>query len=107
MCQAGFLMSIVVVQWSVLLQTRSRRTSIFQRPMNNWVLNIALVFETLLAILIIYMPGSREGLQLAPISPLWWLPGLAFSFLLIGYEELRKAIARKHKGSWIDNETRF
>ena len=48
-----------------------------------------------------------QGLQLAPISVLWWLPGLAFSVILLAYEELRKAIARKHKGSWIDKETRF
>jgi len=106
-CQAGFLMSVVIVQWAVLLSTRSRRMSVFQRPLNNWVMNIALAFETLLAIMVIYIPGSREGLQLAPISPLWWLPGLSFALILIAYEELRKAIARKHKGSWIDNETRF
>merc|ERR1712087_894632 len=86
-CQSGFLFSVVVVQ----------------KPLNNHVLNFALIFETVLAFLIIYIPGNSEGLQLAPMSsPIWWLPGLAFSIVLVSYEELRKAIARKHKGCWVD-----
>ena len=40
-------------------------------------------------------------------TPVWWLPGLAFSIILVSYEELRKAIARKHPGSWADKETRY
>ena len=49
-----------------------------------------------------------QGLQLAPLyNPVWWLPGMAFSIVLIGYEELRKAIARKHPGAWIDRETHY
>jgi hypothetical protein len=48
-----------------------------------------------------------QGLQLAPLFPLWWLPGLAFTIVLTCYEELRKAIARKHVGSFVDTETQF
>jgi sodium/potassium-transporting ATPase subunit alpha len=92
--QAGFLFSVVLVQWSCAIQARSKRQSILQRPFNNWVLTFALLFETVLALLIIYSPGSSTGLQLAPLSPLWWLPGFAFSFVLMAYEELRKAISR-------------
>jgi len=107
-CQAGFLFSVVVVQWMTAIQVRSRKYSMVQKPLNNHVLNFALIFETVLAILIIYVPGNSEGLQLAPMSsPIWWLPGLAFSIVLVSYEELRKAIARKHKGCWVDKETRY
>jgi len=107
-CQAGFLFSIVIVQWACVIQARTRRLSILQRPMNNWMLNFSLLFETLIAVLIIYLPGSTEGLQLAPLWPLWWLPGFAFSLLLLAYEELRKAIARKHQHTaWIYKETEY
>jgi len=106
-CQAGFLASVVIVQWASVIQARSRRLSILQRPLNNMVLNFSLLFETLLALLVIYLPGAQSGLQLAPLHPLWWLPGVAFSLVLLGYEELRKAISRKHEGSWIDKETQF
>jgi len=107
-CQSGFLFSVVVVQWVSAIQVRSRKLSMLQRPLNNHCLNFALIFETLLAFAIIYLPGNEEGLQLAPLyNPVWWLPGMAFSIVLIGYEELRKAIARKHPGAWIDRETHY
>ena len=49
-----------------------------------------------------------QGLQLGPLwSIVWWLPGLAFSIVLLSYEELRKAISRKHPGAWVDTETRY
>jgi len=107
MAQAGFLFTIVIIQWACVIQARSRRLSIFSRPLNNMVLNIALVLETLIALIIIYMPGTSQGLQLVPISPVYWVPGIAWALLLVGYEELRKAIARKHEGSWIDKETKY
>merc|ERR1719461_791622 len=66
-CQAGFLFSVVVVQWVTAIQARSRKYSMVQKPLNNHVLNFALIFETVLAILIIYVPGNTEGLQLAPM----------------------------------------
>ena len=64
---------MVLVQWSCAIQARSKRLSILQRPFNNWVLTFALVFETILAFLIIYSPGAASGLQLAPLSPLWYV----------------------------------
>jgi len=106
-CQAGFLFSVVLVQWTCALQARSKSKSIFQRPMNNWVLNFALIFETVLALVIIYSPGAPANVQLAPLSPLWWLPGFAFALILVMYEELRKAISRKHPGAWVDRETSY
>ena len=59
-CQAGFLFSVVVVQWMTAIQVRSRKYSMVQKPLNNHVLNFALIFETVLAILIIYVPGNSE-----------------------------------------------
>jgi len=106
-CQAGFLFSIVVVQWANLLQARSRTLSVLQKPPTNMVLNAALLVETVLALLIIYMPGNSEGLQLAPPSLLWLMPGLAFFLVLMAYEELRKAVGRKHPGAWLDRETQY
>ena len=68
-----YFSSVVLVQWSCAIQARSKRLSILQRPFNNWVLTFALVFETILAFLIIYSPGAASGLQLAPLSPLWYV----------------------------------
>ena len=52
--------------------------------------------------------SSSQGLQLAPLwSVVWLLPGMAFSIVLVSYEELRKAISRKHPGAWVDRETHY
>ena len=59
-CQSGFLFSVVVVQWMSAIQVRSRKHSMFLRPLNNHCLNFALIFETLLAFAIIYLPGNEE-----------------------------------------------
>ena len=127
MCQSGFLFSVVVVQWVAAIQCRSRKLSMVQRLWNNHCLTFALIFETFLAFALIYLPGnsdvrllhiillfldysliSFQGLHLAPLSRIyWWLPGLAFSIILLSYEELRKAISRKHPGAWVEKETRY
>ena len=37
----------------------------------------------------------------------WLLSKSPAHIVLVSYEELRKAIARKHKGCWVDKETRY
>ena len=59
-CQSGFLLSVVVVQWVVAVQARSRKLSVLQKPFNNHCLTFALVFETLLAFALIYLPGNTD-----------------------------------------------
>jgi sodium/potassium-transporting ATPase subunit alpha len=106
-CQAGFFMSIVVVQWVNLIVSRSRAESVFRRGMGNMVLNFALLFETMLAILLIYIPGLNNGLQMEMLYPLSWLPPVPFILFMLLYDEIRKAIIRKHPNGWMQRETCF
>lgn len=106
-CQAGYLFSLVIVQWATLIQTKSKRLSVVQMSHTNFVLIFALIFETLVAFIIIYVPGNDQGFQLAPLAPLWLMPGFGFFLVMMGYEELRKAISRKHNGCWLDRETMY
>lgn len=105
--QAGFFASIVVMQWGSLILVRSRSASVFQRGMTNGLLNFALIFETMLAILLIYIPGLNNGLQLEFLDPFLWLPPLPFLLLQFAYDEIRKAIIRKHPNGWMQRETQF
>merc|ERR1712223_1875513 len=108
-CHASFFFSIVVVQWATLIAVRTRRLSIFQyrNPLTNPVLCFGLVFETLLSMVIIYVPGVNSGLQMDAVYPLNWLVPLAFVILMLTYDEIRKAIMRKHPDGWTDRETCF
>ena len=106
-CQAGFLISIFMVQWINVLVTRSKSTSLFKRGFGNPVMNIALLFETLLAFILIYIPGLNSGLQLGMLHPLMFLCPMPFVLLMLLYDETRKTIIRKHPIGWMNTETTF
>ena len=106
-CQARFLISIFMVQWINVLVTRSKSTSLFKRGFGNPVMNIALLFETLLALILIYIPGLNSGLQLGMLHPLMFLCPMPFVLLMLVYDEIRKAIIRKHPQGWMNTETTF
>ena len=71
------------------------------------MINFALVFETLLALLLIYIPGLNNGLQLDNVAFLSLLPALPFVLFMILYDEIRKAIIRKHPNGWMQRELAF
>ena len=102
-----------MVQWATLITVRTRKLSMFQRGLlcggdeSNPVLAFGLVFETLLAFVLIYVPGVNAGLQMAMVYPLNWLVPLAFVLVLVTYDEIRKAIIRKYPDGWMERETCF
>jgi len=105
-CHAGYFFSVVTVQWVCLLAARTKRLSIFQKGFgSNGFVPFAILFETLLAFLLIYIPGINSGLQMGPLNPVSWFPQLAFIVLAFFYDEIRKAIIRKHPGSWTERMT--
>ena len=69
------------------------------------MINCALIFETILAFLLIYIPGLNHGLQLGMLHPLSWLPPVPFILFMLLYDEIRKAIIRKHPNGWMQRET--
>ncbi|CAF1144008.1 unnamed protein product [Rotaria sordida] len=106
-CHTAFFVTVVIVQWTVLLCCKSRRNSLFRQGMSNHVLNMSIIFETLLAILISYTPYINRGLMMYPLKLHWWFLPLPFTLLVLIYDEWRKWIIRKYPGSIIDQETSY
>ena len=106
-CHTAFFVSIVVVQWADLLICKTRKLSVFQQGMNNWVMNFGLVFETLLAAFLSYTPGMDKGLKMYPLKFSWWLPALPFSLLIFVFDETRKFLLRRNPGGWVEKETYY
>ncbi|CAB4062745.1 ATP1A [Lepeophtheirus salmonis] len=106
-CQAGFVFTIVLCQWITLIAARTQKLSIFQYGMGNWTLNFSIIFETILIIVIIYIPGLNNGLQFRGENPVSWFSAIPFMLCLFGYDEIRKAYIRRHRDSWIEEETAF
>jgi sodium/potassium-transporting ATPase subunit alpha len=87
------------MQWANLIITKTRHSSIIQQGMTNWVLNWALVVETLLACILIYTPTIPQYLGIYPLEPQWWVVTIPFSCFLIIWDELRRFLIRRSNSS--------
>ena len=106
-CHTAFFVSIVVVQWADLIICKTRKNSVFQQGMKNWVMNFGLVFETVLAAILCYTPGMDKGLKMYPLKINWWFPAIPFSALIFVFDEVRKYLLRQNPGGWIERETYY
>jgi magnesium-transporting ATPase (P-type) len=105
--QTAFLVSIIVAQWADVIICKTRERSIFSQKMNNWVLNVGLIEETILAIVLVYCPPLHDAFKTTDIDFKMWCYGAPFSFLIWVYDELRKKmIRRERKGNdeWPENK---
>jgi len=102
----AFFVSIVLVQWSDLIISKTRRLSVFQHGMTNCVLNFAIVFETVTALLLTYLPFMHY-LKTRPLRyPFWFLP-LPYTFVIWAFDEARRYILRIHPGGFSERETYY
>merc|ERR1712004_191614 len=107
-CHTAFFVSIVIVQWADLIICKTRKLSVFQQGMSNWFMNFGLLFETLLACVLSYTPGTDKGLRMYPLKFTWWLPALPFSLLIFTYDECRKTLLRRlPPGNFVERETYY
>ncbi|XP_069686798.1 sodium/potassium-transporting ATPase subunit alpha-like [Periplaneta americana] len=104
-CHTAFFVSIVVVQWAGLICCKTRRNSIVHQGMNNWFLNFALVFETLLAAFLSYFPGMKTALKMYPLKLHWWFLALPWAMIIIIYDETRRYFIRRYPGGFYERET--
>jgi len=106
-CHTAFFVAIVVVQWADLIICKTRKNSVFQQGMKNWIMNFGLVFETLLAAFLSYTPGMDKGLKMYPLKLNWWFPAFPFSLLIFVFDEIRKLLLRQYPGGWVEMETYY
>ena len=97
------------MQWTDLIISKTRTVSILRQKMNNKMLNFSLVFETLLAIFLLYCPVFPQYLGIYPLNPDWWVPALPFSLLILLSDELRRLLLRKNNltSSFFHRETYY
>jgi hypothetical protein len=56
--------------------------------MSNWVLNFAIVFETLVALVLIYIPGLNSGLQVGIVVYIVNLPQSGNSCVMSFFQQI-------------------
>ncbi|GAB6023010.1 hypothetical protein CHUAL_007100 [Chamberlinius hualienensis] len=88
-CHSAFFISVVICQWMNLLCCKARNKLIHQQGCRNHVLTFAFIFEAILAILLLYIPGMDVAFRLMPIKINWWFCSLPFALLILMYDEAR------------------
>jgi Ca2+-transporting ATPase len=87
--------SLVLVQFFKAYNFRSDRHSIFNRPFENKWLNIAILWETVLLLLIVYIPALHEPFNTFSLSLIDWVIIGALSLTISPVLELVKWMERK------------
>lgn len=91
--QTAFFVSIVIVQWADLMICKTRSLSIKTQGMNNRMMNFGLLSETILCIVLCYVP-FLDFLGTRPIQFAHWMPALPFNMMILIYDEWRKYFLR-------------
>ncbi|CAG9466608.1 unnamed protein product [Pedinophyceae sp. YPF-701] len=99
--QTAYFISIIVVQWADLLIAKTRKLSIFEQGMHNRFMNFGLVFETILGVILVYVPVFNVIFSTRPLFILHWFPGMPWSMIIFIYDEVRKGIMRSNPDGWI------
>jgi sodium/potassium-transporting ATPase subunit alpha len=106
-CHTAFFITIVVVQWADLIICKTRKLSLFQQGMSNMSMNFGICFETALACVLAYAPGTDAGLNMYPVEWDPWVAAMPFSLLIFVFDELRKRNLRANPGGFIEKETYY
>lgn len=73
----------------------------------NKVLIFALFFETAVAVVLVYSPGTDVALNLRPLLFRWWLPALPFSVMIFLYDETRRVMLRMYPAGFLERWTYY
>lgn len=106
-CHTAFFVTIVVVQWFVLLACKTRRNSLLQQGLDNQVLNFGILFETVLALFLSYAQWTSSALRMYPLRFEWWLWPIPFGIFIFFYDEFRKFVIRRQPKGWVESETYY
>ena len=105
--QYAFFLAVVCVQWSNLVIVKTKKISIIEHGFRNRVSWWGLISETVISLMIGFIPGVNVSLGGRPLHFLhWFFPAMPAFILIIIYDETRKLIIRnvnnKHKKLGID-----
>lgn len=102
----SYFISVIIVQISNAIAGKTRRMSLFEKGLDNRVMNMAIVFGIAFGCFWSYVPVFK-GVRMYPIRFVWWLPPLPFFVAIIGWNELRQYMFRYWPGSWMERNMYF
>ncbi|EAS01865.1 Na,H/K antiporter P-type ATPase alpha subunit family protein (macronuclear) [Tetrahymena thermophila SB210] len=94
--QSVYFLTVVLLQWTNVFACKSRSMS-FTTTAFNSVMIQGVIFETILVIFLQYVPGVQTVFGGRPMFFWLWTSCLAYTMLLLIYDELRKFCCRKSR----------
>lgn len=101
--QTAAFISIVIVQWADLIICKTRKLSIYHQGMENTIMLIGLLTETLLCIALAYIPALHAGIGTRDVIFVHWFPSFPFSICIFLYDETRKYLIRRERRLYPEN----
>ena len=96
--QGAYFCGIVALQWIDVLINKGRFLNVWHQGICNNIANYGLVLETVVAVLVVYVPGLNAGIGARPLMPLHlFVPAMPFCMIFFFYDEGRKLINRVYK----------
>lgn len=119
--QSAFLLAVVWCQISNILIRKTQIESLFfkvdennnylginwNRLLNNKVMIYSILFEILLIVGLVYIPGINNAFMLSWLSPKHASTAIWVIFLILIWDETRKYLCRRDKKGWFNNYTNF
>lgn len=119
--QSAFLLAVVWFQISNILIRKTQVESLFfkfdennvlkglnwHRMFHNKVMNWSILFEVLLIVALVYIPGINSAFMLSWVSPKHASTAVWMVFFLLIWDEGRKYLCRRDKKGWFYNYTNF
>jgi P-type Ca2+ transporter type 2C len=87
--------SLVLIQFFKAYNYRSDRLSVFRQPFSNRWLNIAIAWEMLLLVAILYVPFLQRAFSTFGLSPADWALTMALAFSVVPVLETVKWMTRR------------
>jgi len=89
--------SLVLIQFFKAYNFRSDHLSVFHRPFANRWLNLAILWEMLLLLVIVYLPFLHEPFTTFPLSLIDWMIIIGVALSIVPVLELAKWVLRHQK----------
>ncbi|KIK92629.1 hypothetical protein PAXRUDRAFT_829771 [Paxillus rubicundulus Ve08.2h10] len=104
--QCIYYVTMVFMQYGVLLSIRNRRVSILQSnplwgPRKNLIVPLGMIGTMLIAVTNLYGPGLQGVFSTTPIPAMFWGPPFGFALGILMVDEVRKLIVRTYPKSII------
>ncbi|KAF8837886.1 calcium ATPase [Paxillus ammoniavirescens] len=104
--QCIYYVTMVFMQYGVLLAIRNRRVSILQSnplwgPRKNLIVPLGMIGTMLIAVTNLYGPGLQKVFSTTPIPAMFWGPPFGFALGILTVDEVRKLIVRTYPKSII------